>query len=264
MRGAAIVTRCLLSIVSRRTKRSGARRGALANLATRQRCGASKFDLAPRHAMHSHAWAWPRDPIWRLQRSAFWRLRLRILRRQLLSIAYLTHDGANAIAPGLDAPISIIEAEALGFDVAKIAFDYEGVQGRRMVRYADMRCGSREQAEANGFTIEPMSESMRAAIDRERADARPAKRRRATSVEAAAPLSADIEAPPTPNSEPKLSAWAAAIVESEEFEASSRRNEDAAFNPFERNAIRRARSCAARRVASRNLSQHQTTGPSND
>jgi hypothetical protein len=59
----------------------------------------------------------------------------------------------------------------MGADVKHIAWlDYTMSDGRReMVRYADMALGSREKAEARGFSIKPMSKAMRAAIDREQA-----------------------------------------------------------------------------------------------
>jgi hypothetical protein len=71
---------------------------------------------------------------------------------------------------GVAPPIALGEAEAMGVEVKRVAWlDYVTRDGREMVRYADMALGSREKAEARGFSIKPMPKAMRAAIDREKA-----------------------------------------------------------------------------------------------
>ena len=127
------------------------------------------------------------------------------------NIAYFTSDGENVLAPGIDAPMSRGEAEALGFEVRRVAFAFDGAHGRKMVRYADFNCGSRSAAEVDGFSIEPMPESMRAAIEQE---AKLAARKAPPAAVAAAPAPpVAVAAPPASQA---LSPWAAAIVESEE------------------------------------------------
>ncbi|HEY8126570.1 MAG TPA: hypothetical protein VIF88_14255 [Methylocystis sp.] len=71
---------------------------------------------------------------------------------------------------GVASPISLGEAEAMGAEVKRVAWlDHVMSNGREMVRYADMALGSREKAEARGFSIKSMPKAMRTAIDRENA-----------------------------------------------------------------------------------------------
>jgi hypothetical protein len=96
----------------------------------------------------------------------------------------------------------------MGLDVRRVCFAFTGAHGKERVRFADFNTSSRENAEAAGFTVEPMPESMRGAIERERvASERPTRR----TTEAAATGPAAARPTPAP-----ISAWAAAIVESEE------------------------------------------------
>ena len=127
------------------------------------------------------------------------------------NIAYFTSDGVNVLAPGIDAPMPRDEAEALGFEVRRVAFAFAGAHGKERVRFADFNTSSRENAEAAGFAVEPMPEAMRAAIERERAaSARPTRRPAATVAAVTEPAPAPAAAPPTP-----ISAWAAEIIASD-------------------------------------------------
>lgn len=80
-------------------------------------------------------------------------------------------DSVEAVQiDGVASPISLGEAEAMGAEVKRVAWlDRVMSNGREMVRYADMALGSREKAEARGFSIKPMPKSMRAAVDQEQA-----------------------------------------------------------------------------------------------
>jgi hypothetical protein len=80
-------------------------------------------------------------------------------------------DAVEAVhIDGVASPISLGEAEAMGAEVKRVAWlDHVMSNGREMVRYADMALGSREKAEARGFSIKPMPKSMRAAVDQEQA-----------------------------------------------------------------------------------------------
>jgi hypothetical protein len=85
------------------------------------------------------------------------------------------HDADSVEAVQIDGvalPISLDEAEAMGADVKRVAWADDSATsniGCEMVRYADMALGSREKAEARGFSIKPMPKAMRAAIDSEKA-----------------------------------------------------------------------------------------------
>ena len=130
-----------------------------------------------------------------------------------MNIAYVTSDGENVLAPGIAAPMSRGEAEALGFEVRRVAFAYSS-GGRDRVRYADLNTGSQTQALADGFIIEPMPQSMRAAIERE------AKPKRQKALADARDAAAAIKLNVDPNNAPADAAatltWAEEISASDE------------------------------------------------
>lgn len=129
-------------------------------------------------------------------------------------------DSVEAVQiDGVMSPISLDEAHAMGADVKRVAWADESATsntGREMVRYADMALGSREKAEARGFSIKPMPKAMRAAIDREksRMDANhtafAAKQRQKLEREKTTVDKLQTSAPPS--EQPPLSPYEAAVL----------------------------------------------------
>jgi len=132
-------------------------------------------------------------------------------------------DAVEAVQiDGVAWPISLGEAEAMGADVKRVAWADESATsniGREMVRYADMALGSREKAEARGFSIKLMPKSMRATIDRDHARSAADDAAFATKQQqrlGRKPTTVDkpqaSESPP----EPTLSAYEAAVLSLDE------------------------------------------------
>ncbi|ULO24245.1 hypothetical protein [Methylocystis sp. SB2] len=129
-------------------------------------------------------------------------------------------DAVEAVQiDGVASPISLGEAEAMGADVKRVAWSDESATsniGREMVRYADMALGSREKAEARGFSIKPMPKGMRAAIDQEKArwaaedTAFAAKQEQKLGREAATVDKA--HASESPSEQPPLSPYEASVL----------------------------------------------------
>lgn len=120
---------------------------------------------------------------------------------------------------GFASLVALDEALAMGTDVKRVAWlDGALSDGREFVRYSDLSLGGREQAEANGFSVEPMPKHMRERVERENArraadDAAFAAARKQRLGPKAAKVDKPQSAAPSPEPEPEpLSPYEAAIL----------------------------------------------------